>query len=60
MGPPGANRKQNTDAMANLFNWTPISTGDLLQREVVRKTKLGESIKADLDSHCLVNDDAVI
>ena len=33
--------------MGNLFNWTAISAGDLIRKEVNKKTDIGKQIEED-------------
>ena len=44
MGPPGSFRQENASFLAEHFGWKCISTGDLLRKEVNRKTPLGTRI----------------
>jgi adenylate kinase len=43
-GPTGSNRKEVALALAEHFNWTCISVGDLLKKEVSKKSDLGKAI----------------
>jgi adenylate kinase len=51
MGPPGSNRKENALALAEYFNWTCISIGDLLKKEVSKKSEYGKSITESLKNY---------
>ena len=51
MGPPGSNRRENALALAEYFNWTCISIGDLLKKEVNKKSEIGKSISASLKDY---------
>lgn len=51
MGPPGCNRQDNAIALAEYFKWEPISVGDLLRKEVAKKTKEGERIAKCFAAH---------
>jgi adenylate kinase len=50
-GPPGSNRKEVALALAEHFNWTCISVGDLLKKEVSKKSDLGKTIFESLKQH---------
>lgn len=44
IGPAGSNRKENALALAEYFGWTCISVGDLLKKEVSKKTEHAAAI----------------
>ncbi len=44
MGPPGSSRKEHALALAGHFDWTCISVGDLLKKEVTKKSEYGKII----------------
>ena len=44
MGPPGSFRQENALFLAEHFGWKCISTGDLLRKEINRKSALGTRI----------------
>ena len=44
MGPPGSNRRDNALALEEHFNWPCISVGDLLKKEVNKKSEYGKII----------------
>ena len=48
MGPPGSNRKMNALALAEHFNWSCVSVGDLLKKEVSKKSDYGKAITESL------------
>ena len=48
VGPPGSNRKMNALALAEHFNWSCISIGDLLKKEVSKKSDYGKAITESL------------
>ena len=48
MGPPGSNRKEHALALAEHFNWSCISIGDLLKKEVSKKSDYGKAIAESL------------
>ena len=45
MGPPGSFRQENTLYLAEQFGWKCISTGDLLRKEVLKKSEVGKKIQ---------------
>jgi len=51
MGPPGALRQENATVLAEHFAWKFISTGDLLRKEMSKKTPEGDRIAACLSSY---------
>ena len=44
VGPPGSARKETALALGEYFNWSAISVGDLLNKEVSKKSDLGKEI----------------
>lgn len=44
MGPPGSSRQENALFLAEHFGWKCITTGDLLRKEVAKKSTLGQQI----------------
>ena len=50
MGPPGSNRKENALALAEHFGWSCISIGDLLKKEVSKKSDYGKAISDNIKS----------
>ena len=44
VGPSGCNRKENALALGEYFGWMCISMGDLLKKEVSKKTELAQAI----------------
>jgi len=48
VGPPGSNRKMNALALAEHFNWSCVSVGDLLKKEVSKKSDYGKAITESL------------
>lgn len=44
MGAPGTDRQLNADAMATLFGWVCINTGEILRKEVAKTTAEGRTI----------------
>ena len=51
MGPPGSNRKENALALAEYFNWNCISVGDLLNKEINKKSEHGKAITESLKTY---------
>ena len=45
MGPPGANRHEITLGLAEYFSWRYISTGDLIRKEIEKKSDDGKRIQ---------------
>ena len=58
-GPPGAGKGTQSDKIARDLNLYKISTGDLLRKEVKKKSVLGVKIKTLLDQGLLVPDDII-
>lgn len=44
LGPPGAFKKENALYISEQFGWKCIDTGDLLRKEVMKKTETGKKI----------------
>jgi adenylate kinase len=44
VGPPGSKRKEHALALAEHFAWTCISVGDLLSKEISKKSEQGKII----------------
>ena len=44
MGPPGSFRQENALFLSEHFSWKCITTGDLLRKEVSKKSALGARI----------------
>jgi adenylate kinase len=51
VGPPGSNHKENALALAEHFNWSCISIGDLLKKEVSKKSDYGKAITESLKNY---------
>jgi adenylate kinase len=60
VGPPGCNRKENALALGEYFSWTCISMGDLLKKEVSKKTELAPAIQEAFKLYRYVPDHIVI
>jgi adenylate kinase len=42
MGPPGSRRKEHALSLAEYFNYESVSLGDLLKKEISKKSELGK------------------
>jgi adenylate kinase family enzyme len=51
VGPPGSNRKENANVLAEYFGWKSISVGDLLKKEVSKKSEHGKAISDALKNY---------
>lgn len=51
MGPPGSGRKETALALSEHFSWGCISIGDLLKKEVNKKSEYGKSITESLKNY---------
>lgn len=60
LGPPGAGKGTQADALAKEWGIPHVSTGDMLREAVSRGTRLGLEAKRYMDSGALVPDDVVI
>jgi len=60
LGPPGAGKGTQALKIAEQYNLTHISTGDMLRDHVAKLTDLGKRAKSLLDEGKLVPDDLVI
>jgi len=58
-GPPGAGKGTQSDNLAKDFNLYKISTGDLLRKEIKKKSAFGIKIQNILDEGMLVSDDII-
>lgn len=59
-GPPGAGKGTQAAFLAETFNLTHISTGDLLREEIAARTPLGLEAKELISAGNLVSDSIVI
>jgi adenylate kinase len=48
MGPPGSGRKETALVLHEHFSWGCISIGDLLQKEINKKSEYGKAITESL------------
>ncbi len=58
-GPPGAGKGTQADNIVKNFSLHKISAGDLLRKEIEKKTDLGLKIKSKIDHGMLVSDDII-
>ena len=59
-GPPGSGKGTQSEKLIAKYNLKHLSTGDLLRREISRKTPLGIEAKKFMDKGQLVPDEVVI
>ena len=45
MGPPGCRKKEKALTLAEEFAYVTVSVGDLLEKEISKKSELGKKIK---------------
>ena len=50
MGPPGSFRQENATFIADQFGWKCITTGELLRKEVQKKTETGKKVQEAFQS----------
>lgn len=50
IGPPGAGKGTQAQLLADVLKCQHINTGDLLRREIARKSAFGEAVKEALDT----------
>lgn len=60
LGPPGAGKGTQADALAHLCNVPHISTGETLRSAVVQQTNLGVKAQSYMDQGALVPDQLVL
>ena len=58
-GPPGAGKGTQSKFIVKKFNLFQLSTGELLRKEIINKTKLGLNISSTMNSGNLVSDKIV-
>jgi adenylate kinase family enzyme len=49
IGMPGANKRESSSEIARHFHWEHVHVGDLLQKEVNKKTDRGKKIQAAMN-----------
>ncbi|HEY4911763.1 MAG TPA: nucleoside monophosphate kinase, partial [Methylomirabilota bacterium] len=60
LGPPGAGKGTQAQALASEWGVPHVATGDMLREAVAAKTPLGLEAKRHMDAGSLVPDDVVI
>ena len=60
LGPPGAGKGTQAALISELNSYLHLSTGELLRKEVTRKTDLGIKVKEIINSGKLVDDELVL
>jgi len=60
LGPPGAGKGTQAEALVEKFGIVHISTGDMLREAVAKGTELGRQAQQYMDAGKLVPDDLVI
>jgi adenylate kinase family enzyme len=50
LGCPGTTRQEIAQNLGAYFNWMPINTGDILRKEVGRKTEQGMRIQECIEN----------
>ena len=58
-GPPGAGKGTQSNIIVEKFNLYQLSTGELLRKEIQKKTKLGQEISSIIKDGNLVSDKIV-
>ena len=58
-GPPGAGKGTQSNFIAKKFKLHQLSTGELLRKEMINKTELGQQIESIINSGNLVSDQIV-
>lgn len=59
-GPPGAGKGTQAKKLAEKYNLTYISTGDILRREIIEGTALGMQAKTVIEQGGLVCDETIV
>ena len=58
-GPPGAGKGTQSKFIVKKYNLHQVSTGELLRKEIIKKTELGIQISSTMNSGNLVSDNIV-
>ena len=58
-GPPGAGKGTQAQSIVKKYNYFQLSTGDLLRKEIKKKTQLGEEIDYVISQGKFVSDEQV-
>jgi len=59
-GPPGAGKGTQSKMLIEKYNLVYISTGDILRKEISKRTDIGKKVKAIIDRGGLVPDDIIV
>lgn len=60
VGPAGSNSKEIALELCDYFGYTCVSIGDLLKKEISKKSNLGQDIEKALKNFTYVKDEVVI
>ena len=60
LGPPGAGKGTQAEAICEKYDIPQISTGDMLRSEIKSESQLGMSAKKIMDAGKLVDDQLII
>ena len=60
VGPAGSNSKEIALELCDYFGYTCVSIGDLLKKEISKKSNLGQEIENSLKNFTYVKDDVVV
>ena len=60
LGPPGAGKGTQAEAIVNEFKIPHISTGDMFRKNIKEETELGKKVKSYLDQGALVPDELTV
>ena len=58
-GPPGAGKGTQADNLVKNYNLFKVSAGDLLRKEINKKTKLGNEINSTISQGTFVKDEVI-
>ena len=58
-GPPGAGKGTQADNLVNDFNLFKVSTGDILRKEINKKSSLGKKIELVIEGGSLVSNEII-
>ena len=58
-GPPGAGKGTQSKYLVNKLNAFPISTGDLLRKEIKKNSDIGKAITNDMKNGKFISDDII-
>jgi len=60
IGPPGSGKGTQSKILCQELGFTHVSTGDLLRKEIAKKSELGLKIKSVMNAGDLVSDELVV